>query len=125
LAAFALDRFRSQPAKAGTCTITRTLPLEYASDDVIGFIKGTGKRVDVTVELSPRVAATATARRWQNEQRSERFADGRARMSFVVSDVDEVVRWTLGFGADAHVVAPPKTVQRARAVIDSIALLYT
>jgi len=121
---FALDRFQSQPVKAGTCTATRTLPIEYASDDVIGFIKGTGKRVDVTVELSARVAATATARRWQIEQRIERLPDGRARMSFVVSDIGEVVRWTLGFGADACVVAPPEAVQCARNVAAEIALLY-
>jgi len=121
---FALDRFRSQPVKAGTCTTTRTLPPEYASDDVIGFIKGTGKRVDVTVELSPRVAATATARRWQSEQRIERLDDGRARMSFVVSDIGEVVRWTLGFGADARVIAPPEAVLRARELIAAITMLY-
>lgn len=91
---------------------------------MIGFIKGTGKRVDVTVELSPRVAATATARRWQSEQRIERLDDGRARMSFLVSDIGEVVRWTLGFGADARVIAPPEAVLRAREVIDAITMLY-
>jgi len=121
---FTLDRFRSQPVKAGTCTTTRTLPPEYSSDDVIGFIKGTGTRFGVTVELSPRVAATATARRWQSEQRMEKLDDGRARMSFVVSDIGEVVRWTLGFGADARIIAPPEAVEHARAVMDAIALLY-
>ncbi len=110
--------------KAGTCTTTRTLPPEYASDDVIGFIKGTGKRVDVTVELSPRVAATATARRWQSEQRIERLDDGRARMSFIVSDIGEVVRWTLGFGADARIIAPPEAVLRARELLAAITMLY-
>ncbi len=121
---FALDRFRSKPTKAGTCTTARSLPSEYASDDVIGFIKGTGTRIDVTVELSARVAATATARRWQAEQRSERFDDGRAHMTFVVSDVGEVVRWALGFGADARVIAPPEAVAQAREVVGAIARSY-
>ncbi len=121
---FALDRFRSKPTKAGTCTTARTLPSEYASDDVIGFIKGTGKRVAVTVELSARVAATAAARRWQAEQQVKRFDDGRAQMTFVVSDPDEVIRWALGFGADAQIISPSEAVAQAREIVAAIARSY-
>jgi hypothetical protein len=45
-------------------------------------------------------------------------------MSFIVSDIGEVVRWTLGFGADARVIAPPEAVLRARELIAAITMLY-
>jgi len=118
---FALDRFRSMPVKAGTCTTARELPQKYASNDVIGFIKVPGSSIAVTVELSPRVAAGVVARTWQDAQQVERFGDGRARITFTVSDVNEVVRWALGFGADARIVAPPDAVRSARETIEAIA----
>lgn len=121
---FALDRFRSKPVKAGTCTTTRVLPPEYASRDVIGFMKSIGKRIDVTVELSATVALSATARIWQADQRTELLPDGRAQMTFAVADASEVVRWALGFGADARIVAPPAAVAMARDMSRTIADAY-
>jgi predicted DNA-binding transcriptional regulator YafY len=121
---FALDRFRSKPARAGTCPKQRQLPTEYASDDVLGFMKTIGKRVSVTVELSAKVAASATARSWQAEQRIEKLSDGRAKMTFVVTDVSEVVRWALGFGAEARVIAPPEAVKEARETIAALFAEY-
>ena len=38
-------------------------------------------------------------------------------MTFEVSDLDEVVRWSLGFGADATVMAPAVAVARARDIL--------
>ena len=121
---FALDRFASKPVKAGSCTITRTIPEQYASDDVIGFMKGSDKQIDVTVELSAKVAQSATARGWQAGQRIEKRNDGSALMTFVVSDVSEVVRWTLGFGADACIIAPAEAVALARSTVSAIAKSY-
>jgi predicted DNA-binding transcriptional regulator YafY len=121
---FALDRFLSKPVKAGTCGMTRDLPDQYASNDVIGFMKGSDKSIDVTVELAANVAQSATARGWQAGQRIEKFADGRARMTFVVSDIGEVIRWALGFGADAKIVAPPEAVDQARTTVNRIAEAY-
>jgi predicted DNA-binding transcriptional regulator YafY len=120
---FAIDRFVSKPVKAGTCTTARVVPEQYASQDVVGFFKGS-KRIDVTVELTSKVAASATCRRWQAEQRTEKLADGRAQMTFAVSDIDEVVRWSLGFGADARVIAPPEAVGRANAIVAEITQSY-
>ncbi len=121
---FALDRFRSKPMKAGTCTKTRMLPQEYASDDAIGFMKGAGKPIDVTVELSAKVAPSAIARGWQAGQRTENLQDGRVRMTFTVSDVNEIVRWALGYGGDARIVSPPAAVEEARKTVARIALAY-
>ena len=110
---FALDRFTTMPVRAGSNNIQREIPAEYASDDVLGFIKSDLARTDVTVELSPRVAASAVSRQWQAAQRVEALDQGRARITFTVGDVTEVVRWAFGFGQDAKIVAPPSAVQVA------------
>jgi predicted DNA-binding transcriptional regulator YafY len=121
---FALDSFRSKPTRAGTCPKQRELPAEYASDDVLMFMKTIGKRISVTVELSAKVAASATARLWQAEQRIEKLSDGRAKMMFVVSDVAEVVRWALGFGAEARIVSPPEAVDEALKTLAVLSAAY-
>jgi predicted DNA-binding transcriptional regulator YafY len=118
---FALDRFRSTPKRAGTNNAVREIPEAYASNDVLGFIKSDQPRTDVTVELSPFVAASAISRRWQTAQRSELLEDGRARITFSVSDLNEIARWAFGFGKDAKIIAPPQAIRVASEMARAIA----
>jgi predicted DNA-binding transcriptional regulator YafY len=115
---FALDAIVGMPAKAGTVRTPRTIPDEYGSGDVLGFIKGPGRRSDVTVEFSAAVAASATSRQWKRGQVVEKLSGGRARITMSVTGLDEVVRWAFGFGADARVVAPPAAVRAARTLAE-------
>jgi proteasome accessory factor B len=121
---FALDRFTSIPVRRGSNNVERTIPASYASDDVLGFIKSNEPRTEVTVELNSRVAASATSRRWQADQRIEFLDEQRARITFVVSDLSEVARWAFGFGDDAQVIAPPEAVRIAAQMARSIAAQY-
>jgi predicted DNA-binding transcriptional regulator YafY len=100
------------------------VPETYRSGDVIGFIKKDNKQLDITVELAAKVAPSVTSQEWQAKQRVEKLADGRAQITFSVSDIDEVVRWALGFGAAARVIAPPEAVERAREISTEIAGSY-
>ncbi len=118
---FALDRFLSTPVAAGTNHNDRTIPPEYASDDVLGFMKSDQPKTKVTVELSRFVAASAVSRRWQAAQRVEPLDGGRARIVFTVGEPSEVVRWAFGFGKDAKIIAPPETVHLARDMARAIA----
>jgi predicted DNA-binding transcriptional regulator YafY len=118
---FALDRFLSTPVPAGTNNIVRTIPPAYASDDVLGFMKSDQPGMEVTVELSRFVAASATSRRWQAAQQIELLEGGRARIVFTVGDPSEVARWAFGFGQDAKIVAPPAAVRMARDMARTIA----
>ena len=86
----------------GSALKVREVPPEYDGSDTLGFIKGSGEIVRVTVELSPLVATSAVSRSWQKNQRVQRRSDGSAAISFEVSDAAEVVRWALGFGAEAR-----------------------
>jgi predicted DNA-binding transcriptional regulator YafY len=121
---FALDRFAATPVRIGSILARRELPEQYASDDVLGFFKSASGTMDVTVELSARVAPAVISRRWQSAQRVKMQANGQARVTFAVGDPAEVVRWTLGFGADARIVAPADAVKLAKTMIASIAATY-
>jgi len=121
---FALDRFVSNPVRAGSNNVAREIPAAYASDDVLGFMKSEQPRTEVTVQLSARVAASATCRRWQADQRVEFLDDESARVTFLVSDVTEVARWAFGFGREARVISPPEAVMVAADMARSIAGLY-
>ena len=118
---FALDAIDGIPVKAGTVQSTRTVPAKYLSDDVLGFIKDDSPRVDVTIELNANVAASVTSRSWQQDQRIENLADGRARITVWVSNIAEAVRWAFGFAPDATVVAPPQAVALARSLAEQLA----
>jgi len=121
---FALDAIVGLPARAGTVHPLRTIPEAYENGDVLGFIKGTTRAVDVTVEFSARVAASATSRFWKSDQEIKRLPGGMALLTVSVSDLDEVVRWAFGFGADARVVSPPAAVRAARDLAEELLRLH-
>jgi predicted DNA-binding transcriptional regulator YafY len=119
---FALDAIVGLPVKAGTIRTIRAIPADYGSDDVLGFLKGPGKTLEVTVELSAAIAASATSRIWNRAQRVEKLSGGRARITIPVSDPSEVIRWAFGFGPEARVVAPPAIVATACAMAQEMAV---
>ncbi len=84
-----------------------------------------GPAIDVTIRLSAAVAASVTSRRWQRAQRVYPRPDGSADITFTVNDVDEVIRWALGFGAEATVIAPERAVAAAKRLIATLAQRYT
>lgn len=109
---FALDQIAEPVGRAGTFK-PRGIPPEYSNYDVLGWMSA-GPTTDVTVWLSPSMAPSATSRQWQRGQRVTHNDDGSATMTFAVGDVDEVIRWAFGFGAEARIVAPAAAVKRAR-----------
>jgi predicted DNA-binding transcriptional regulator YafY len=117
---FALDAIAGVPQKAGKIANVLAIPEEYVSSDVLGFIKGRGKPVEVSVELSAAVAASATSRLWKHDQVVEKLAGGRARITVSVSDPAEVVRWAFGFAADARIVAPEAAARMARELAERL-----
>jgi predicted DNA-binding transcriptional regulator YafY len=117
---FALDAIVGLPARAGTVRTDRKIPEQHENADVLGFIKGPGREAAVTVEFSPKVAASATSRIWRHDQKVEKLPGGRARITVPVADPEEVVRWAFGFGADARIVAPAAAVKAAHDLARSL-----
>jgi predicted DNA-binding transcriptional regulator YafY len=120
---FALDRIVGPIQRAGTFS-RRPVPAEYRGEDAIGLFK-TGPAAAVTIALSPAIAEAVIAREWQRSQRIVRARDGSATVAFDVHDLAEAVRWALGFGAQARVVAPPEAVRLARALALDIAAQHS
>jgi predicted DNA-binding transcriptional regulator YafY len=104
--------------------VRKPVPAKYLSHDAIGFFKGDGEPKTVDVTFSKELAPSAVSRKWQQAQKVRKNADGSATISLVVDDVDEVIRWALGFGDAAWVSAPPAAVSRARSIAEHICLRY-
>lgn len=119
---FALDRIVGKPVRAGTYR-PRQIPPAYLACDAIGMLQH-GIASEVTVRLSPAVAASTISRRWQRAQRVVRRPDGSAEITFTVGDVSEVIRWSLGFGPEARVLAPERAVAAAQRMVEELTVRY-
>ena len=119
---FALDKIVGPVSRAGTFK-PRMLPVTYQNSDSVGMLQG-GPSIQVTVRLSALVAASATSRWWQREQLVEQHSDGSADITFTVNDVGEAVRWALGFGAEAEVIAPASGVAAAHETATALQRRY-
>jgi hypothetical protein len=120
---FALDRILAKPSRAGTFK-PRPVPPGYTAGDAIGMLQRGGATTEVTVRLSAAVAVSTTSRRWQAGQRVEKHRDGSADITLTVNDIEEVVRWSLGFGKEARIVAPDRAIELARRCIDELDASY-
>lgn len=65
---------------------------------------------DVRVELSDYAARLAEERRWHPSQQLKRLSDGRVEVRFQVSRLEDMLRWVLGWGAQARVISPDALV---------------
>lgn len=96
---------------------------EYAAGSISGVLHG-NEPTAVRVAFAPRVAKAAQAARIVAERRIERRADGWVEIEYRVTDVDELVRWVLGWGAQAEIVAPSTARERIAAFSREIASKY-
>lgn len=82
-------------------------------------------RIRVVIEFYDEAAKLARRLRLHPEQTVQHTRDGkRARIAFMVTDLERVKRWVLGFGAEARVVEPLSLAESVRAEIAKMAALY-
>jgi len=120
---FALDRIAAKPTRSRTFS-PRPIPPEYTAGDAVGMLQRGGSTTEVTVRLSPIVAVSTISRRWQQKQRVEKRRDGSADITLTVNDVEEAVRWSLGFGSEAQVIGPARAVAIARRCVSDLYANY-
>lgn len=120
---FSMDLIGGKIRRVGSFTRRRP-PAQYLSGDTIGFINRDGERNPIEVTLSKEIAASAISRIWQQEQEVQKRRDGSAVITFHVGDIDEVIRWALGYGDQAWISGPPAAVERARELVASISSHY-
>lgn len=119
---FALDAIGGPWRKIGTFT-RRAIPERMLAERAVGWIHGS-RSTEVTIGLSAVVAAAVGSRAWQPEQRVNHLPDGSAEITLSFEDLNEAVRFALGFGAEAVVVSPPEAAALARETVARVARAY-
>jgi predicted DNA-binding transcriptional regulator YafY len=96
----------------------------YGANSVSGVVHG-GTLGEVTVRFSPVVAKAATAASTvARDRRVVRGEDGGVDITYRVADPLEIVRFSLGWGAEAEVVAPEEARRAAADIARRLAARY-
>jgi len=95
----------------------------YGADSVSGVVHGDAV-TDVTVRFSPVVAKAAAASSTTRERRVEPRDDGGVDITYRVADPLEIVRMSLGWGAEAEVIAPEEARRAAAEIAREVAARY-
>lgn len=119
---FALDAIEGAISRAGSFS-PRSLPERFLSAPAVGWIRG-ARGGDVTICVSSLIAAAVGARTWQEGQRFSRDADGDGHLTLRFDDLAEAVRFSLSFGTEATIIAPPEAVELARETAGTIVASY-
>lgn len=121
---FAIDSVTDAVALGQTFVKPMDFDVEtWAASSVSGVIHS-GAAAEVRVRFSPRVAKAAVAARVVAERDVERLPDGSAEIVFHVDDIDEIVRWILGWGDQAEIVGPAEVRARMISLLGSISKRY-
>ncbi len=96
---------------------------EYAAASISGVLHA-DETTEVRVRFAPRVAKAAVAARIVAEREIEQGDDGSVLIGYRVADVDELVRWVLGWGTQAEIVSPPAARSRIAELAAQISSKY-
>jgi predicted DNA-binding transcriptional regulator YafY len=121
---FAIDNVGDVTVLAKTFTKPHDFNVEqYAATSISGVLHG-GSATDVRVRFDARVAKAAVAARVVADRKIENHDDGTVAISYRVADADELVRWVLGWGAQAEILEPANVRTRAAQLVGQIAARY-
>jgi predicted DNA-binding transcriptional regulator YafY len=121
---FAIDNVTGAELTARTFVKPADFDVEaFAATSISGVMHGEGTAT-VRVRFAARVSKAAVAARIVAERALERFEDGSVEIEYRVADADELLRWVLGWGAQAEVTGPPDMRRRAANLVREIAVKY-
>lgn len=121
---FAVDNVSDARMLAKTFIKPNDFDVEaYAAASISGVMHGL-EVTEVRVRFEPRVAKAAIAARVVAERQIARNADGSVVIDYRVADVDELVRWVLGWGAQAEIVEPVEVRSRIAQLANEITSKY-
>jgi proteasome accessory factor B len=96
----------------------------YGANSVSGVVQGDAV-TDVTVRFSPLIAkAAAAASPIARDRRVVPLAEGGVDITYRVADPLEIVRWSLGWGAEAEVLSPEEARRAAADIARQLAARY-
>jgi len=121
---FAVDSVSSPRVLARTFVRPAGFNVEaFAAGSISGVLRA-DRKTEIRVRFAPRVSKAAIAARVVADREVELREDGAAEIVYGVSDVDELVRWILGWGSQAEILAPAAARARIGELAKEIAAKY-
>lgn len=121
---FALDNVAEARMLAKTFVRPQDFDVEaYAAASISGVMHAR-ETTTVRVRFAARVAKAAIAARVVAERQIARDEDGSVHIEYRVGDVDELMRWVLGWGLQAEIVEPTELRERVAALLSQITEKY-
>jgi proteasome accessory factor B len=121
---FALTRLREPKLLRARFQRPPDFSLENFLADSMGVFRG-GKQLEkVRIRFEGWVAQIVRERVWHSSEKKTELPSGGLEVELLLSSLEEVERWVLGFGANARVLQPPALVERLRKVAEEMAALY-
>jgi len=121
---FAIDNVSEVDVLAQTFVKPQDFDVDvFAAGSISGVMHG-GEATAVRVRFAPRVAKAAVAARIVAERELAHFDDGSVEIEYRVSDVEELARWVLSWGAEAEIVAPQSVRDRVASIARAIGEKY-
>ncbi|MDQ2872919.1 MAG: WYL domain-containing protein, partial [Candidatus Eremiobacteraeota bacterium] len=95
----------------------------YAAASISGVLHSDAT-TEVRVRFAPRVAKAAAAAHIVADRSIEKRPDDSVDITYHVADSDELVRWVLGWGAQAEIISPTVLRDRVRMLLAEVASKY-
>jgi predicted DNA-binding transcriptional regulator YafY len=102
---YVLARFRNAIVSQKHFTRTPEFDPEPYVASALGVHSGRGK-IEVKLRIAAVGAHHVLERRWHATQRCKQLPDGGVEVQFNLSDLGDLTRWVLSFGADCEVLEP-------------------
>ncbi|GAG41318.1 unnamed protein product [marine sediment metagenome] len=120
---FKLARIRDLKVTKRHFTASEDVDPESYFGDAWGMIPE-GKRYNVHLWFSPRVAGNVAEVGWHHTQEIEFNDDGSIDFRVRVDGLGEIIWWILGYGDEVEVIAPAALRRKVAAVAESVAAKY-
>jgi predicted DNA-binding transcriptional regulator YafY len=101
---FAAERISAATATNRRFEIPDDFDFEKFTETAFNVIYGEPQ--EVKIRFSRSQAPYIEERTWHPSQKIEKRGDGRIELTLQVGNLWEIKRWLIGYGADAHVLAP-------------------
>ena len=121
---FRVDRIQSLQILKTKFTRDPNFNAKEHLDKIFQAEVGEGKPVTVAIWFDAPTAPYIKERRWHSTQQIEEHSDGSVTLRMVVTGLNDLKRWVLGYGKGAIVKEPSELVQLVRNEIQGMNYFY-
>ncbi|XWK89464.1 MAG: transcriptional regulator [Phormidium sp.] len=121
---FRVDRIQSLQILKTKFTRDPNFNAKEHLDKIFQAEVGEGKPVNVAIWFDAPTAPYIKERRWHSTQKIEEHLDGSVTLRMVVTGLNDLKRWVLGYGKGAIVKEPPELVQLVHNEVEGMSQCY-